>query len=79
MTETVASFTEYAFASFPLVRISAEPYDHNPSSCRVLEKADYVLEGRLRSSVIKDGRIVDQLLYAKVRADGDSLAIEPRS
>jgi len=31
--------------------------------CRVLEKAGYALEGRLRRSAVKDGRIVDQLLY----------------
>jgi RimJ/RimL family protein N-acetyltransferase len=67
MTETVARFTEYAFENFPLVRIYAEPYAHNASSCRVLEKAGYTLEGRLRSSVIKDGQILDQLLYAQVR------------
>jgi RimJ/RimL family protein N-acetyltransferase len=67
MTETVARFTDYAFARFPLVRIYAEPYAHNAASCRILEKAGYVLEGRLRGSVIKDGRILDQLLYAQVR------------
>ena len=31
---------------------------------RVLEKAGYVLEGRLRRSAIKDGRVIDQLQYA---------------
>jgi RimJ/RimL family protein N-acetyltransferase len=39
MTEAVAKFTEYAFESFKLMRIYAEPYASNPSSCRVLEKA----------------------------------------
>ncbi len=67
MTETVARFTEYACERFSLLRIYAEPYAHNASSCRVLEKAGYTLEGRLRSSVIKDGQILDQLLYAQVR------------
>jgi len=65
MTETVTRFTEYVFAQFGLVRIYAEPYAGNPSSCRVLEKAGYVLEGRLRCNVIKDGQIMDQLIYAK--------------
>jgi ribosomal-protein-alanine N-acetyltransferase len=68
MTEAVATFTDYAFACFGLVRIHADPYAGNSPSCRVLEKAGYVLEGRLRSSVIKDGRILDQLLYAQVRS-----------
>ena len=68
MTEAVAKFTEYAFECFHLVRIYAEPYANNPNSCRVLEKSEYVLEGRLRSSVIKDGQILDQFLYARIRA-----------
>ncbi|HEY1497304.1 MAG TPA: GNAT family protein [Candidatus Solibacter sp.] len=67
MTETVARFTEFAFDRFSLLRIYAEPYAHNASSCRVLEKAGYTLEGRLRSSVFKDGQILDQLLYAQIR------------
>ena len=68
MTEAVAKFTEYAFEYFQLQRIYAEPYASNANSCRVLEKAGYVLEGRLRSSVIKDGQILDQFLYARIRA-----------
>ena len=70
MSEAVARFAGYGFEQFGLVRIYAEPYAHNAASCRVLEKAGFVLEGRLRSSVIKDGQIVDQFLYAKVRGLG---------
>ncbi len=66
MTETVSRFSEHAFATFGLVRIYAEPYAGNAASCRVLEKAGYVLEGRLRNNVIKDGRILDQFLYARL-------------
>jgi RimJ/RimL family protein N-acetyltransferase len=33
----------------------------------VLEKAGYALEGRLRSFIIKDGRVGDALMYAKLR------------
>jgi RimJ/RimL family protein N-acetyltransferase len=41
------------------------PHSSNPASGRVLEKAGFVLEGRLRKNVIKDGQILDSLLYAK--------------
>jgi [ribosomal protein S5]-alanine N-acetyltransferase len=67
MTETIIKFTEYAFAQFDLVRIYAEPYAHNLSSCRVLEKAGFILEGRLRKSVIKDGQMIDQFMYARLK------------
>jgi ribosomal-protein-alanine N-acetyltransferase len=74
MTETVIRFTDYVFERFGLVRVYAEPYAYNASSCRVLEKAGFVLEGRMRSSVIKNGQITDQFLYAKVRDSGDRTA-----
>jgi RimJ/RimL family protein N-acetyltransferase len=44
--------------------VFAVPFASNQASARVLEKAGYVLEGRLCRSAIKDGRIVDQLQYA---------------
>jgi len=66
MSEAVYVFTEFAFAQFNLVRIYAEPYAYNNASSRVLEKAGFSFEGRLKCSVIKDGVILDQLLYAKI-------------
>jgi RimJ/RimL family protein N-acetyltransferase len=65
-TEAVAAVTRHAVERFGLTRIFALPFAWNPASCRVLEKAGYVLEGRLRRSAVKDGRIVDQLLYGFV-------------
>jgi RimJ/RimL family protein N-acetyltransferase len=44
--------------------VYALPFAHNKASCRVLEKAGYTLECRLRRSAIKDGLIVDQLQYS---------------
>jgi RimJ/RimL family protein N-acetyltransferase len=67
MSEAVAKFSQYVFERFELVRVYAEPYASNASSCRVLEKGGFALEGRMRCSVIKDGEILDQLLYARVR------------
>lgn len=67
MTEAVTKFTAYAFETLRLRRIYAEPYSGNQASCRVLEKAGFAPEGRLRCSVIKDGTILDQLMYALIR------------
>jgi len=66
MTESVVQFTEYAFEKFRLYRIYAEPYASNPASAKVLEKAGYQLEGILRANVFKDGRVLDQSLYARI-------------
>ncbi len=67
MSEAVPAFTAYAFATFDLCRVYAAVFEWNAASARVLEKAGYVLEGRLRKSATKDGRTIDQLLYACVR------------
>jgi len=60
--------TRYAFAEFPLERLEALVFEWNPASRRVLEKAGYVLEGRLTRCIVKDGRIGDGYLYARLRA-----------
>jgi ribosomal-protein-alanine N-acetyltransferase len=67
MTGIVREFTAWAFEEFDLLRIFAVVFEWNPASCRVLEKAGYVLEGRLRKAVVKDGQVMDQFLYAIVR------------
>jgi RimJ/RimL family protein N-acetyltransferase len=65
-TEAVRAVTDLAFARHELTRVYALPFEWNAASCRVLEKAGFVLEGRLRKAAIKDGRVIDQLLYARV-------------
>jgi RimJ/RimL family protein N-acetyltransferase len=68
-TAAVRAMTAYALATFPLTRIYAVPFASNLASGRVLEKAGYRLEARMRRSAIKDGRVVDQLLYAVTDED----------
>jgi [ribosomal protein S5]-alanine N-acetyltransferase len=63
-TEALSAITKYAIATHGFTRLFALPFAHNEASCRVLEKAGYVLEARLRKSAIKDGQIRDQLQYA---------------
>jgi ribosomal-protein-alanine N-acetyltransferase len=63
-TEALVAVTKYAIDAHHLTRVFAVPFAYNGGSCRVLEKAGYVLEGRLHRSAIKDGQIVDQLQYA---------------
>jgi RimJ/RimL family protein N-acetyltransferase len=66
-TQAVRALSEWIFATTPLVRLYAHVFAWNPASARVLEKAGFTLEGRMRSSVIKDGRVIDQLMYGMVR------------
>ena len=63
-TEAVRAVTRHAVATLGLHRVFAVPFVHNAASCRVLEKAGYVREGRMRRSAVKDGDVLDQWLYA---------------
>jgi RimJ/RimL family protein N-acetyltransferase len=67
MTEALKAVSEYAFANFDLCRIFAGVFETNPASMRVLEKAGYILEGRLMKAVTKEHRTLDQLMYAMTR------------
>ena len=66
-TKAVRALSEYAFANLDLTRLYGAVFEWNPASARVLEKAGYTYEGRLSKSVTKDGKNIDQLLYAIVR------------
>jgi [ribosomal protein S5]-alanine N-acetyltransferase len=59
--------TDYAFHHFDFERIQATVFAWNAASARVLEKAGYQLEARLRRNVIKDGTITDTLMYVRFR------------
>lgn len=64
VTEALVAITRYAIDTCGLTRVYALPFASNTASCRVLEKAGYTLEARLRRSAVKDGQIVDQLQYS---------------
>ena len=66
-TEAVIAVTDHAFANHDLCRVYAHVFDWNRASARVLEKAGYEFEGRMKKSVTKDGQTIDQLMYAVVR------------
>ena len=66
-TRALRAFSEYAFANFDLVRLYAIVFAWNPASARVLEKAGFNFEARMRNSATKAGSTVDEFLYALVR------------
>jgi RimJ/RimL family protein N-acetyltransferase len=66
-TKALRALTEYAFAQFDLARLFATVFEWNPASARVLEKAGYQCEGRLRRAVTKDGKTIDEFLYSIIR------------
>jgi RimJ/RimL family protein N-acetyltransferase len=67
MRTAIVALTSYLFAQTDLLRIYAEPFASNLASIRALERAGYICEGRLHCSVVKEGKVLDQLLFAAVR------------
>jgi len=63
-TAALVGMTKYVAETFEFTRLFALVFKRNPSSARILEKAGYVREGEMKQSVIKDGVIEDEYLYA---------------
>jgi len=66
-TKAVKMVTEYFFKKYKLKRISGNVRTFNKASARVLEKAGYKLEGILRKNKLKNGKFMDDMVYAKIK------------
>jgi len=64
VTGAILQIVDQAFEKFDINRIFARPFNTNPGSKRVLEKAGFKLEGRFEKTLIKDGEYLDELIYA---------------
>ena len=67
MTEAVKAVTKYGFKELGLKRIYAKVFQFNKASKSVLENAGYSLEGVFKKDVLKDGKLIDDWRFAKVR------------
>jgi len=66
-TAALQRICRYAFDDLGLLRVFATPIVWNPASCRVLEKAGFEREGIMRNACIKDDKVTDMALYARVQ------------
>jgi [ribosomal protein S5]-alanine N-acetyltransferase len=69
-TAAVSLVTELAFRHHDYDRLEAGVFSWNEASKRVLEKNGYTLEGVLRGRIRKQGRAIDQHMYARLRPSG---------
>ena len=67
MTQALKQLCEYVFANTDIIRLYAEPFAYNIGSRRVLEKAGFQEEGTLRCNAVKDGRVLDMVMYSKIK------------
>ena len=66
-SRVVGTMSEWAFDNYKITRVFAMAFAHNAGSIRVLEKAGFEREGVMRRSAVKNGVVLDQILFAKVR------------
>ena len=66
-TEAVRLMVEYTFYYFDIVRLYAEVFENNKASMRVLEKNGFYLEGVRRKAVLKNGVLMDDFIWVKLR------------
>lgn len=66
MTAVLQAYVPHAMAQFGLVRLWAKVYAPNAPSIRLLERCGFEREGILRRAVLKQGRFLDAILYARI-------------
>lgn len=64
MTSAVKIMLPYIFDNFEINRVFARPFSTNLASQKVLENCGFILEARLKGTILKDGEVLDELIYA---------------
>ena len=76
-SEAVQMIVDYLFLHKNIVRIQAETHPDNKASQRVLEKAGFTLEGRIRKSFFSRGVYRDTAMYSILREEWTAPKILP--
>lgn len=65
MTAAIRQMVQLGFAEFPAItRIYAIPFGSNVASQKALEKAGFTLEAALLGTLVKNGQVEDEWIYA---------------
>lgn len=67
MSKAIDEIVDYGFKTFDIVRVYARPFSTNKGSQRVLEKAGFELEARLKKAIYKNREYLDELIYSKLK------------
>lgn len=64
ISRAINQAVNFAFETYDVDRIFARPFGTNIASQKVLEKNDFILEGRFEKTLIKGDTLIDELIYA---------------
>lgn len=77
MTHAVRALVPVAFSHFEIVRLQAGIFGNNPASMRVLENAGFVREAVHRDAIMKNGMIMDEVMYVFLKGQKKGVGIIP--
>ena len=66
-TRSIQLATEWAFRNLEINRIFASVFEHNYVSMKALLKNNYQREAILKKAILKNGKILDEHIFAKLR------------
>jgi len=69
VTCAVNLLTDFGFRELNFARIHTGVYDYNPASQRVLLKCGYIKEAVFRKNIFKNGKLHDEVRFAKINPD----------
>lgn len=64
ISRAIKQTVDFAFNTYDIDRVFARPFGTNIPSQKVLEKNGFMLEGKFENTLIKDGILQDELIYA---------------
>lgn len=66
-SRAVDMIVEYGFLNLDIIRIHTGVFSYNIASQKVLEKCRFVKEAVFKNAIWKDGRICDEIRYARLK------------
>lgn len=72
VSKAIKQIIQFGFSTFEIERIFARPYGTNVASQKILEKNNFLLEGRYNNILYKNGEYLDELIYAIRRSNWEN-------
>jgi RimJ/RimL family protein N-acetyltransferase len=73
-TDAMRLILRYAFSELNLHRVSLDVFEYNPRALHSYQKSGFVLEGRQRQAILRDGRRWDILFMGILREEWEKQA-----